>query len=52
MVRLVDRDDRGLVEDDALPADIDECVRGPKVDSKIVRKHSGQQVVEHHRSIV
>jgi len=52
VVRLVDRDDRRLVEDDALAAHVDERVRRAEVDGEVVREHSGQQVVEHHRSIV
>src|SRR5437867_3330352 len=51
MVCLVDGDDRGLVEHDAFAADVDQRVRGSKVDGEIVGEHSGQQVVEHHGSI-
>ena len=52
MVRLVNRHDRGLVEHDAFAADIDQRVRGSQIDREIVGEHSGQQVVEHRRSII
>src|SRR3972149_6809673 len=44
---LVDRDDRGLVDDDAAAADHDQGVRRPQVDAEVVRKcakKSGQRV--------
>jgi hypothetical protein len=52
MIRLVDRDDRRLVEDDALAADVHERVRRAEVYREVVREHAGQQVVEHQRSMV
>src|SRR4029453_10271458 len=51
-IRLGGRGDGRLVENDALAADVDERVGRPEVDGKIIREHPGQQVVEHHRSIV
>src|SRR5262249_33684373 len=51
VIGLVDGHDRGLVEHDAFAADIDERVRRAQVDGEVVGEHSGQQVVEHHRSI-
>src|SRR5262249_35455924 len=52
VIGLVNRDDRGLVEHDALSADVYERVGRPEVDGEIIREHSGQKVIEHHRSIV
>jgi hypothetical protein len=51
VVGLVDRDDRRLVEHDALAAHVDQRVGGAEIDGEIVGEHSGQQVVEHRRTI-
>ena len=52
VIGLVDRHDRGFVEHDALTAHVHERVRGSEVHGEVVREHSGQQVVEHQRSMV
>ena len=45
-ISVAHRDDRRLVEDDALAADVDEGVGGAQVDRQVVREQAAQ-VLEH-----
>jgi len=38
------RDDRGLVEHDALPAHVHQRVRGPEIDGQIVGEHAANRL--------
>jgi hypothetical protein len=43
VILAADGDDGGLVEDNTLPADVDQRVGGAEIDGKILREHSGQR---------
>ena len=45
----VDRDDRGLVEDDALTADVDDRVGGPEVDGHVATHDGREPLLAAHR---